>query len=187
MAHQRTGAAPPPDALALPATTPRPGGPVGECGPRSSPAPPEGGALVRCACEATAWRGGFGGCEVTSGGAAEGTACAGPGPAIDAAHSVVMPGARCAPAASVPAGAGHAESGKPTRRADAGRCPPSRPSPIGKASGGGARRTCAAAASGPAGGATAIGAAGAAPEAGCVALGVVGAGWGVAAVGWVAA
>jgi hypothetical protein len=49
MAHQRTGAAPPPEAVALPATTPRPGGPDGDRGERSSPAVPVGGALGRCA------------------------------------------------------------------------------------------------------------------------------------------
>src|SRR4051812_10325986 len=43
MAHQRTGAAPPPEAVALPATTPRPGGgPGGESGDRSSMSRPVG-------------------------------------------------------------------------------------------------------------------------------------------------
>ena len=54
MAHHMTGAAPPPEAEALPATTPRPGGPVGEVGARLSPALPAGEAgLGRCrsACD----------------------------------------------------------------------------------------------------------------------------------------
>jgi hypothetical protein len=54
MAHHMTGAAPPPEAVPLPATTPRPGGPVGELGERLSPALPTGEAgLGRClvACD----------------------------------------------------------------------------------------------------------------------------------------
>jgi hypothetical protein len=53
MAHHMTGAAPPPEAEAPPATTPRPGGPEGELGERSSPALPTGAGFVgRCVlCE----------------------------------------------------------------------------------------------------------------------------------------
>ena len=47
MAQKRTGAAPPPGALALPATTPRPGGPTGDPGERSSPLRPVAGGCGR--------------------------------------------------------------------------------------------------------------------------------------------
>ena len=61
-----TGAAPPPEEAALPATTPCPGGVAGEFGVRASPAPPEDGVLVPSAADAVAWRGDLGACDATS-------------------------------------------------------------------------------------------------------------------------
>ena len=169
MAHQSIGAAPPPGAPALPATTPCPGGAPGELGVRSSPAPPFAGAFVCAGSEAVAWRGGLGPCDVTSGGAGadDVMACTGGGAPDGAAHRVATPGARCEPTISAPCG--ETESGKPTCRvAKVGLRVPGGLSPNGKASGGGgATRTCAT-------GAGAGDAAGGAGGAGCAVTGAAG-------------
>jgi hypothetical protein len=167
IAHQSMGAALPPDAAAPPATAPGPGGAPGEPGRRSSDAPPLRGAFVRDGSDAVAWRDALGGCDVTSGGTAEGTACAGVGALSGAAHKVATPGARCESAIDGPRA--NAEAGMlACRGAKVGLGVPSGPRSKGKATGGGgAVRTCAMAAG-------SVGAAGRTEVAACVVTGAVG-------------